>query len=219
MIHKIKYYYNEKEYHTESPCTGADDSGTHDGARDRTGRDEDLTYTITSVELNSGTDNYDIVFTRSGDAPFDASATTYTTSVHKSSIGQSPGYPGYIHVELADVFELSVSWDSGSNVTFNNNCIYPGGSGKQITYAVSWNDNGYYVTHITMQGMEYTWDDTTYEYRQSFAHSTSTASPSARSPSPTTTRFPRPSAASSTTGCSKPTKSTAHSTCKTSPST
>ena len=82
-----------------------------------------VTYTITSVELNSGTNNYDIVFTRSGDAPFDASATTYTTSVHKSSIGQSPGYPGYIHVELADVFELSVSWDSGSNVTFNNNCI------------------------------------------------------------------------------------------------
>ena len=52
-----------------------------------------VTYTITSAALNSSTNKYDIVFTRSGD-PFDASATTYTTSVDASSIGQNPGYNG-----------------------------------------------------------------------------------------------------------------------------
>ena len=137
-----------------------------------------VTYTITSIELNSSTNNYDIVFTRSGDTPFDASApTTYTTSVAKTSIGQSPGYPGQFHIDLADGFEILASWNSGSNVSFSNNCIQSGISEKPITYAVSNYNGGYYVTRIVMQGMEYTWDNTTYDFIRPFAHNTSTVRP------------------------------------------
>ena len=136
-----------------------------------------VTYTITSIELNSSTNNYDIVFTRSGDAPFDASApTTYTASVNKLSFGQN-GNPGQFHIDLADGFEIHASWNSGSNVTFSNNCIQSGVSEKPITYAVSNPNGGYYVTRIVMQGMEYTWDNTTYDFIRPFAHNTSTVRP------------------------------------------
>jgi len=135
-----------------------------------------VTYTITNIELNGN--NYDIVFTRSGDAPFDASApTTYTTSVNKNSIGLNPGYNGFFHIDLADGFEIYASWNSGSNVSFSNNCIQSGISEKPITYAVSNPNGGYYVTRITMQGMEYTWDNTTYDFIRPFAHNTSTVRP------------------------------------------
>ena len=136
-----------------------------------------VTYTITSIELNSSTNNYDIVFTRSGDAPFDASApTTYTASVNKLSFGQN-GNPGQFHVALADGFEIYASWNSGSDVSFSNNCIQSGVSEKPITYAVSNPNGGYYVTRIVMQGMDYTWDNTTYDFIRPFAHNTSTVRP------------------------------------------
>ena len=129
-----------------------------------------VTYTITSAVHNSTTNTYDIVFTRSGDDPFDASATTYTTSVSSSSIGQSPGYNGNFHVVLADGFEMNVSWESGSNVDFDdNNYISPGASGKQITYSVSCTDDTYYVTHVTMQAPNGNWQDTNYDNQWKFA--------------------------------------------------
>ena len=113
-----------------------------------------VTYTITSVEsINL---NYDIVFTRSGDAPFDASQTTYTATVSTSSIGQTSGGAGGFSVELADGFKLDLQWGSGSNVQFiTENCIIPRASGKYITYTVSCSDTYYYyTTHVMMTGTE-----------------------------------------------------------------
>ena len=136
---------------------------------------ETVTYTITSAEHNSTTNTYDIVFTRSGDDPFDASVTTYTTSVQSSSIGQSPGYNGNFHVVLADGFEMNVSWTSGSNVTFINNCISPGANGKQITYRVSCTDDTYYVTHVTMHAPNGNWQDTGYDSQWRFSQNYASA--------------------------------------------
>ena len=114
-----------------------------------------VTYTITSVESNSSLNGYNIVFTRSGDAPFDASASTYTTSVPSSSIGQTTGGSGVFSVTLADGFELELQWPSGSDVRFTNNCIRPWANNKYITYTVSCpNTNYYYVTHVMMTGPE-----------------------------------------------------------------
>ena len=111
-----------------------------------------VTYTITSIEsINL---NYDIVFTRSGDAPFDTEApTTYTVTVPPSAIGQTSGGAFGTNIDLADGFKLGISWGSGSNVRFNNNCIYPQGS-NPITYEVSCNNANYYVTHVKMTGYE-----------------------------------------------------------------
>ena len=114
-----------------------------------------VTYKITSAEQNSSLNGYDIVFTRSGDTPFDASApTTYTTNVPSSSIGQTSGGSGSFSVTLADGFSMTFQWGTGSNVWFYNNCILPGTSNKPITYTVSCSDAYYYVTHVMMTGLE-----------------------------------------------------------------
>ena len=119
-----------------------------------------VTYKITDWNLNSSRTAYEIVFTRSGDTPFDTSApTTYTASVPKNSIS-SPGTPspdgnsGEFSVELADGFKLSLEWHSGSNVRFLNNCIGVEADNRYITYTVSCpNTNYYYVTHVMLTGM------------------------------------------------------------------
>ena len=113
-----------------------------------------VTYKITSVEsINL---NYDIVFTRSGDAPFDTSApTTYTVTVPTSSIGQTSGGAGNFSVTLADGFKLELQWGNGSNVSFTSNCIRPVAENKYITYTVSCSNTHYYfVTHVMMTGTE-----------------------------------------------------------------
>ena len=119
-----------------------------------------VTYRITDWNLNSNKTAYEIVFTRSGDTPFDTSApTTYTASVLKNSISSpgssSPdGSSGVFTVELADGFQLSLSWHSGSNVRFLNNCIGVEADNRYITYTVSCpNTNYYYVTHVMLTGM------------------------------------------------------------------
>ena len=114
-----------------------------------------VTYKITDVSLNSKLEDYNIVFTRSGDAPFDASQTTYTANVPISSIGKTSGGNGYFSVLLADGFTLALSWGDGSDVNFPSNCIRPTADNKYITYTVSCpNANYYYVTHVFMTGME-----------------------------------------------------------------
>jgi hypothetical protein len=114
-----------------------------------------VTYKITDVSQNSNRTAYDIVFTRSGDTPFDTSEpTTYTASVPSSSIGQTTGGSGNFSVELADGFKLSLSWGLGSDVSFTNNCIRPCTSNKSITYTVSCPNAYYYVTHVMMTGSE-----------------------------------------------------------------
>ena len=112
-----------------------------------------VTYTITSFEsINL---NYNIVFTRSGDAPFDTSApTTFTASVSASLFAKTSGGAGGFSVELADGFKLDLQWGSDSNVWFTNNCIYPRASNKSITYTVSCLNAYYYVTHVMMTGTE-----------------------------------------------------------------
>lgn len=60
-----------------------------------------VTYKITDVSQNSNLTAYNIVFTRSGDTPFDTSApTTYTVSVLTSSIGQTTGGSGVKEFKL-----------------------------------------------------------------------------------------------------------------------
>ena len=110
-----------------------------------------VTYKITDINLSSGGSGYDIVFTRSGDAPFDTSApTTYTAYVPKGSIEN--GESGYLSVMLADGFELHLQWSANSTVRFTNNCIYPSADGKYITYSVSHHETYHYVTHVEMSG-------------------------------------------------------------------
>jgi len=121
-----------------------------------------VTYRITDISLSSGASGYDIVFTRTSGTPFDGSApTTYTVYVPKSYIGQTEGGNGSLSVDFADGFRLNMSWNSGSDIRFIENCIYPQASDKYITYAVSHNntyyplspdDTYYYVTHVMMTG-------------------------------------------------------------------
>jgi len=121
-----------------------------------------VTYRITDISLSSGGSGYNIVFTRSGDAPFDTSApTTYTVYVPNSYIGQTQGGSGSISVDFADGFRFNMSWGAGSDIKFIEKCIYPNAENKYITYAVSHNntyyplspDNTYYyVTHVMMTG-------------------------------------------------------------------
>ena len=136
-----------------------------------------VTYTITSIEKS--TLSYTIVFTRSGDAPFDTQAqtqTTYTTTVSKTYFGEYDINGGKFSIELADGFEMEVSWSRGSNVGFANNCILPQASGKEITYKVSCTNNNYYVTHVTMKGTGDPWLDTSYDNQQSFKQNYESAS-------------------------------------------
>ena len=112
-----------------------------------------VTYRITDFSLSSGGSGYNIVFTRSGDAPFNASApTTYTVYVSRNSIGSDPGNSGYMSLQFADDIQLSISWNSGSDIRFMNHCIYPNASDKYITYSVSCSNDNYYVTHVMMTG-------------------------------------------------------------------
>ena len=113
-----------------------------------------VTYKITDVEsINL---NYTIVFTRSGDDPFDTSApTTYTATIPAGYLAQTTGGAGGFSVELADGFKLSLSWGSGSDVRITNNCFRPWANNKYITYAVSCpNTYYYYTTHVMLTGME-----------------------------------------------------------------
>lgn len=114
-----------------------------------------VSYRITDWSLNSSGTEYDIVFTRSGDTPFNTSApTTYTASVPKNSISPDGSNSGVFSVELADGFKLSLEWSQGSNVRFLNNCIGVETENKYITYTVSCsNTNYYYVTHVMLTGM------------------------------------------------------------------
>ena len=112
-----------------------------------------VTYRITDISLSSGGSGYDIVFTRMSGTPFDTSApTTYTVYVPRNSIGSDPGNSGYMSLQFADDIQLSVSWNSGSDIRFMNNCIYPNASNKYITYSVSCSNDNYYVTHVMMTG-------------------------------------------------------------------
>ena len=115
-----------------------------------------VTYTITQIETMG--DDKEVTFTRSGDDPFDASATTYTCTIPQSALYPQTG-AGNINLTLADGFSMTFQWGTGSNVMFNNNnyCIFPYDSqntGKKITYTVSCSDAYYYVTHVMMTGME-----------------------------------------------------------------
>ena len=112
-----------------------------------------VTYTITSVEsINL---NYDVVFTRTGDTPFNTSVpSTYTASVPASYFAKTSGGAGSFSVELADGFMLNLNWGADSDVWFVDNCIIPRASGKYITYTVSCPDNYYYTTHVMMTGTE-----------------------------------------------------------------
>ena len=117
------------------------------------GTTKTVTYRITDISLSSGASGYNIVFTRTSGTPFETSApTTYTVYVSMSSIAQTTGGSGYISVQLADGFQLSVSWSSGSDIRFMSNCIYPNASDKYITYSVSCSNDNYYVTHVMMTG-------------------------------------------------------------------
>ena len=114
-----------------------------------------VTYTITSIEeVNNSTV---VTFTRYGDS-FDTSQSTYTAYINNSALGNNGG-TGHVSVQFADGFELNMSWNSGSNVGYTNNCIRPG-NGKQITYSVSCKDDNYYVTHLKLEGLEGTLTDT-----------------------------------------------------------
>ena len=111
-----------------------------------------VTYTITNVSLSSGATGYDITFTRDG-APFETSApTTYTAWISRGSIGSDISNSGYVSVQLADGFGLSLSWNSGSDVKYINNCFYPSASDKYITYSVSCPEANFFVTHVMMTG-------------------------------------------------------------------
>ena len=112
-----------------------------------------VTYRITDINLRSSGSGYDIVFTRMSGTPFNTSApTTYTVYVSKNSFGSDPGNSGYMSLQFADDLELSISWGSGSDVRFMENCIYPNASNKYITYSVSCSNDNYYVTHVMMTG-------------------------------------------------------------------
>ncbi|MBO4625584.1 MAG: hypothetical protein J5646_08880 [Bacteroidales bacterium] len=132
-----------------------------------------VTYTITNVEWNLFIGQYSIVFTRSGDAPFNTSATTYTTQVKSKYFGLTSSDPCNFSVDLADGFSLRMQWVAGSNVGFTNNCIVPG-SGKQITYSVSCN-NYYYISHLTLKGNEGIWRDADIAAGQSWPSSSITS--------------------------------------------
>ena len=106
-----------------------------------------VTYTMTSHE-QSGVNNYEVVFTRSGDAPFDTSVNTYTCTVARSSLSTSGG-AGNFTLELADDFLLHGSWSEGSNVSFGGNNLVSL-STKGITYTLRCLNPNYYVTHVTM---------------------------------------------------------------------
>ncbi|MBO4599420.1 MAG: hypothetical protein J5641_01645 [Bacteroidales bacterium] len=106
-----------------------------------------VTYTMTSHE-QSGVNNYEVVFTRSGDAPFDASVNTYTCTFARSSLSTSGG-AGNFTLELADDFLLHGSWSEGSNVSFGGNNLVSL-STKGITYTLRCLNPNYYVTHVTM---------------------------------------------------------------------
>ena len=135
-----------------------------------------VTYTITSVTHNSTTNTYNIVFTRSGVAFNTSAPTNFSTSVSSSSIGQSPGNSGSFLVSLADGFKINVSWESGSNVGFDdNNYISPGANGKQITYNVSCTDETYYVTHVEMWDSKGAWIDQDYANQWRFAQNYASA--------------------------------------------
>ena len=117
-----------------------------------------VTYTITSVE--SSDLNYIIVFTRSGNVFESSAQTTYTATVSASYFAQATGGKGNFSVNLADGFQLSFSWGNGSIVVFQNNCIRASAEGKKMTYDISGKDTDYYVTHLTLTGMEGTWTNT-----------------------------------------------------------
>ena len=112
-----------------------------------------VSYRITDINLSSSGSGYDIVFTRMSGTPFNTSApTTYTVYVSKNSFGSDPGNSGYMSLQFADDLELSISWGSGSDVRFMENCIYPYASNKYITYSVSCSNDNYYVMHVMMTG-------------------------------------------------------------------
>ena len=135
-----------------------------------------VTYTITSVTHNSTTNTYNIVFTRSGVAFNTSAPTNFSTSVSSSSIGQSPGNSGSFLVSLADGFKINVSWESGSNVGFDdNNYISPGANGKQITYNVSCTDETYYVTHVEMRDSKGAWINQDYDNQWCFSQNYASA--------------------------------------------
>ena len=139
-----------------------------------------VTYTISSIQQNFITSPYSIDFTRSGDDPFDASATTYNTKI-KTNSGQ-----GSVH--LADGFELNLSWVGFIQFSSNNNCISPH-LANQITYSVSCS-NYYYVTHLTFRDSESVWRDDDISISQSWPSSSVTSSASLRSVTITYTDTP-----------------------------
>ncbi|MBR5639602.1 MAG: BspA family leucine-rich repeat surface protein [Muribaculaceae bacterium] len=107
-----------------------------------------VTYTITSVERNSSL-NYEVVFTRSGDTPFDDTApTTCTITIPESALSTSGGAGGF-SLQMADGFVLRGSWAAGSNVVFVGHNFYAQ-STSGISYILKCNNSNYYVMHVTM---------------------------------------------------------------------
>ena len=107
-----------------------------------------VTYTITSIEKNSSL-KYEVVFTRSGDTPFDATApTTCTVAIPESALGTS-GSAGGFALQLADGFTLRAGWAAGAGVIFvGHNFIAQSTSG--INYLLQCNNSNYYVMHVTL---------------------------------------------------------------------
>ena len=106
-----------------------------------------VTYTITSLDIINN--SVEVVFTRSGDAPFDTQAKqTFTASFNKSSLSEYGNMAGGFSVELADGFNLQAYWSANSGVHITNNIFYSTASG--ISYSVSC-DQEYYVKHVTMK--------------------------------------------------------------------
>ena len=109
-----------------------------------------VTYTIVDNSSYSGAYNkMKVTFTRSGDTPFGGGESTYTALYDKSALGND-GTSGYIGLDLADGFRLTVYWSAGSNVFVMNNSFYANASGKPVSYSVSGGEE-YYVTHVTMK--------------------------------------------------------------------
>ena len=129
-----------------------------------------VTYTMTSKERNKSL-NHEVVFTRSGDGPFDTTApTTFTTIISGSSLSTS-GCAGNFALELADGFSLHASWAAGSNVVFAGNNLVSQ-STKGITYTLRCLNANYYVTHVTMAKEDgtITVTNTDYDDELSFNH-------------------------------------------------
>ena len=136
-----------------------------------------VTYTMTSVERNSSF-IYEVVFTRSGDTPFDANApTTCSFNIPESSLLSGAG--GFI-LQMADGFSIRGSWAAGTGVVFAGHNLYAQ-STPGITYRVSCSNSNYYVTHVTLARDDGTAMITDADYNSEWDFLAS-SSPTARTP-------------------------------------